>query len=41
MCRHTAVLPIPVSPVMTSAAGAPDAAEKKARISAICGISPD
>ena len=34
-CCHTMVLPIPASPVTASAAGAPEAAERKAEISAI------
>jgi hypothetical protein len=40
-CRYGIVLPIQASPVMVSAAGAPEAAERKPRISPISGISPD
>jgi hypothetical protein len=33
-------MPIPASPVITSAAGAPDAAERKVQISAIWASRP-
>jgi hypothetical protein len=39
-CCHTTVLPIPASPVRHSTAGVPDAAEGKARISAISASRP-
>jgi len=39
-CCHTTVLPIPASPVITSAAGSPDTAERNAKISVISGPLP-
>jgi len=39
-CCHTMLLPIPASPVIASAAGTPDAAEKKAQISATSASRP-
>ena len=39
-CSHTMVLPIPTSPAIASAAGLPDAAERKAQISAISASRP-
>lgn len=39
-CCHITVLPIPASPVIASAAGVPDPAERNARISAISASRP-
>ena len=39
-CCHTMLLPIPASPVMASAAGAPDAAERNALTSATSASRP-
>jgi hypothetical protein len=39
-CFHTTVLPIPASPEMATAAGAPDVADRKAQISAISVSRP-